>query len=159
MPKITLQSRLLIDNKTHDKKFLSLIQYAFESFNDTFGIPSTYKSKSWDYLRMSNAEIVKSVNKQLTNDAPGYLRSYKHLLKDLSGRHTIEFAEIEAEIFETRSIENIDELKLAIYFLSKPYNLIGNFGSYILIAEGDNQVNGKTVMLELSHNLTINSYL
>ena len=160
MSKITLQSRLLIDNKTDNKEFLSLIQFALEYFNDPFlQISSIYKSKSWDYLRMSNAQVVKSINKQLTNDAPGYLRSYKHLLKDLSGRHTIVLAEIEAEIFETSSIDNIDKLILAIYYVSKPYNLIGKFGSYILITEKDNQVNEKTVMLELSPNLTINSYL
>jgi hypothetical protein len=90
---------------------------------------------------------------------PGYLRFYKHLVKDLSGRHAIKFHEIEAEVFETIYIDNINELKLAIYYLSKPYKLIKSFGPYILIAEVEDQTQTNTFMLELSPNLTIKSYL
>lgn len=159
MPIITLQHGLLLDNSTKSQKLLLFVQAVHESL--TQGITSrlvTNKLKSWNDIKSNYPHIINTVNAEITAIALGYFRSYKHELKALSSMHKIEFNLKEAEVLESSNINEIDKLKIAVYFLSDPILLVASFGSYMLLADQNDKAHTSTFMLELSGDLTINSY-
>ncbi len=95
--------------------------------------------------------------KHLTEYAQNTFSPMDHLVEDLSGRNLLIFEDIEAEVYQFTT--NIDNFQLAIYFISKSYNLMKNFGIYILVANLDDRENTNTFMIELSDTLTIKSYV
>ena len=159
MPTITLQHRLIIDQTTTIPCLSELLKISYESLVQgiTFRLFTARSSSTWDDFKKNNPNAVLTINKEITDYTGHYLRSYKPIVKDISGRYQIVFLNIESEVFET-DITDINKHKLAVYFLSKLYKLISNFGMNILISEIEPEAGTSTFILELSPELTIKSF-
>lgn len=159
MPIITLQTRLLLDNSDQNQEILLFIQTVHEFLMD--GIISRfsrYKQKSWSDLEKKQPDIVNLTNNQITIIAKNYLGSFKYKLDGLSSKNLVQFHLQDGEIFESSIIDQIDKLKVAVYFASEPLELITNFGAYLLLSDQNDIKHTNTFMLKLSSDLRINSY-
>ena len=157
---ITLRNKIVINSASPDKNAIALIE---ETKPYLQGLPmriwSSNKSLTWNNIKHSYPQPIKQIHYEITELANFYLKTLKPEFPNLLARHQIMFSKLEAEILKV-NFENLNELEIAIHFFSKPYNLLQNFGHYLLLSEIEkNEENSdETFMVELNSDLSIHTY-
>ncbi len=125
-----------------------------------FRIWSSYPTHSWEEIKNTYHQQLKILNLEITEMAAFYFKSYKPKIASLLERHQLQYESYEVEVSKAE-LNDPENLELTVYFILKQYNLIQNFGHYILLSHrlADGTNSEETVMLELSLDLSIHTYI
>jgi hypothetical protein len=161
MPIITLQIRMKVNSTSQLKNCTLLLQNVNDYMLNgmIYRIWATHPTLLWDELKQSCATQVLQANSEITSMLSFYLRNIKPKIQNLRNANQLEYSSYEVEISEI-TLNKPETLELAIYFYTKPYNLIQSFGDNLLLADSSPDIANthNTFMIQLSDDLTIHTY-
>ncbi len=160
MPTIILQHQLIIDSSNLLNHFSTLLKSSLTSVRESriFGMLPQSNLKSWKEFKEKHVTIVKQVDDEITSYSNQILRSYRPVVQDMPGRNFLSFINVEAEIYDTNA-NDVEAQKLALFFISKPYKLLSNFGSCLLLSDSEKKEGMLSAfMIEVNPALSIHSY-
>lgn len=160
MKVITLRNKMIINSSTTDKNAKLLLENIKPYLEGLpFRIWSSNTSQTWNDIKQSYPQPLNQIKDEITQMASFYLRTVKPPMPNLLDRHQLLYLKLEVEILKV-NFNNLNDLEVAVYFFSKQYNLVENFGHYLLLLqiEANEESEEENFMVELNSNLSIHTY-
>jgi len=161
MALVTLQIRMIINSSDQNKHCNQLLEdaKAYLTQSMMFRIWTNHPTLHLNVIRHSYATQVRQINSEITDTASFYLKNVKPNTQNVLSRHQLEYLNYDVEISQVR-LNNLETLELAVYYYTKQYTLVQNFGNYLLLSDTKEEVKNtkETFMVQLANDLTIHTF-